>query len=280
MTLLQGEETGQCSDDIVISDLIIPGLTGEPSVKLRLYTPQTKTKGLGCYLNIHGGGFVMGGLELDHQRCLTIARECRSVCVNIEYRLAPEAPYPAQLNDCHAAFNWLCSDAHDLPIDRNKICIGGISAGGAIAVSLCLAIRDMGKAAALCGLVLCYPALDDTCHTTSMLEGEDLYIWNRQNCMDMWRCYLGTSQPESLEYAVPAKVSDLSELPPTYLSVCEHDALRDEGLQFGCRMLSQGVQVEMHCFAGTVHGFDFMTTRGISATAVAEIVAFINQQYA
>ncbi|MFT5705143.1 MAG: acetyl esterase [Shewanella sp.] len=258
-------------------DIQAPGLPGQPNVTVRIYQPKQQVmEPRACYLNIHGGGFIMGDLNMEHARCLAFAVRCNAVCVSIDYRLAPEHPYPAALNDCYATLQWLALEDNPLNIDKNRIVVGGISAGGALAVSLALMSRDLsGPLIAM--QMLFYPALDDRCQTDSMIDGEDLYIWNRQNCVDMWRHYLGGQTPETLDYAVPARAEDVTYLPTTYLSVCEHDPLRDEGLEYGCRLLKNGVQVELHCFAGTIHGFDFMQSNAISSQAVDEMINFFNR---
>jgi acetyl esterase/lipase len=248
---------------------MIPGPDGAPDVPIRIYMPKDR-KGPGPgFVNFHGGGFILGDLEMEHPRCLIMAAEGGAVSVGVDYRLAPENPFPAGVEDCYAALQWVVDNAADLRIDPAKIAIGGCSAGGNLTAAVALMTRDRGEPN-VAFQMLFYPVIDDRCETPSMKDGAGLYVWDYQNSLDMWNQYIGKDRKKVSPYAAPARARDLSGLPPAYVMTCEHDPLRDEAIIYAMRLLADGVQVELHNYPGTVHGFDFLTPSEISTRAVNE----------
>jgi acetyl esterase len=249
----------------------IPGPDGAPDVTIRIYMPRDR-KGPGPgFVNFHGGGFILGDLEMEHPRCLIMAAEGGAVSVGVDYRLAPENPFPDGVEDCYSALQWVVDNASDLKIDPAKVVIGGGSAGGNLTAAVALMARDRGGPD-VAFQMLFYPVIDDRCETPSMKNGEGLYIWDYQNSLDMWNQYIGQDRNNVSPYAAPARAQDLSGLPPAYVMTCEHDPLRDEGIIYAMRLMADGVQVELHNYPGTVHGFDFFTPSEISTRAVNEAV--------
>jgi len=247
----------------------IPGPDGAPDVRIRIYMPKDRTEAGPGFVNFHGGGFVLGDLESEHPRCLIMAAQGGAVSVGIDYRLAPENPFPAGVEDCYSALQWVVEHAQELKINPAKIAIGGCSAGGNLAAAVALMARDRaGPRVAL--QMLFYPVIDDRCETTSMMDGAGLYIWDYQNSLDMWNHYIGQDRSKVSPYAAPARAVDLSGLPPAYIIACEHDPLRDEALIYAMRLMQAGVPVELHNYPGTVHGFDFMAPSEISTRAIKE----------
>jgi acetyl esterase/lipase len=255
---------------------LIPGPGGAPDVRIRIYMPKDRTEPGPGFVNFHGGGFVLGDLESEHPRCLVMAAEAGAVSVGVDYRLAPENPFPAGLEDCYAALQWVVEHAAELKINPAQIAIGGCSAGGNLAAAVALLARDRGGPHVAMQMLF-YPVIDDRCTTASMQNGEGLYIWDSRNCRDMWNQYIGPDRSAVSPYAAPGRADDLSGLPPAYVMTCEHDPLRDEGLSYATRLLHAGVPVELHNYAGTVHGFDFMMQSGISSRAVREAVEAFRQ---
>ena len=248
-------------------DKNIPGPKGAPDIPIRIYVPDNRVDSGPGYVNFHGGGFIFGDLESDHPRSLLMASQGEAVAVGVDYRLAPENPFPAAVEDCFAALTWVFENAEELKIDRSKIAIGGGSAGGNLAAAVALMARDrQGPAVKL--QMLIYPALDDRCNTSSMCNGKDSYIITYQNMLDCWRHYLGTDRRDVSYYAAPARATDLSDLPAAYITTCEHDPLRDEAIIYAMRLMDAGVPVELHNYPGTVHGFDFLTPSDISVRAI------------
>ena len=258
-------------DRILESERYIPGPGGNHKIPIRIYTPKDRTLPGAAFLNFHGGGFVIGDLDSEHDRCIEMAATAGAVSIGVDYRLAPEYPFPAGVEDCYAALVWASENAEDLHIDPSKIVVGGGSAGGNLTASVALMARDR-KGPQLALQMLMYPVLDDRCETLSMTVGDDPYIWTRQNSLDMWDHYLGKSHVDVPAYAAPARAEDLSGLPPAYVITCEHDPLRDEAILYAIRLMAAGVPVELHNYPGTVHGFDFLMASEISTRAVSESV--------
>lgn len=251
----------------------IPGAPGDPEIPVRIYTPDRCTPDSPAYLSFHGGGFILGDLDTEHARCLKMSIDGDAVVVSVDYRLAPENPYPAGVEDCYAALQWVAGEATMLGIDRNKIVIGGSSAGGALAAAVALMARDKsGPPIAM--QMLFYPVIDDRGATESMRAGHDALVWNSRHVRDMWGHYIGPDRTEVSSYAAPGRAAALANLPPAYVITCEHDPLRDEGLDYAIRMLQAGVPVELHNYAGTVHGFDLLIPSAkVSTRAFEDCVA-------
>jgi acetyl esterase len=247
----------------------IPGLEGAPEVPIRIYMPKERTEAGPGFVNFHMGGFIVGDLEMEHPRCLIMAAEGGAVSIGVDYRLAPENPFPAGVEDCYAALLWVALHAEELKIDPTKIAIGGGSSGGNLTAAVALMARDRGEPD-VAFQMLFYPVIDDRCETLSMKNGAGLYIWDYQNSLDMWNQYIGKDRTDVSPYAAPAHAKDLSGLPPAFVMTCEHDPLRDEGIIYAMRLMADGVQVELHNYPGTVHGFDFLTPSEISTRAVNE----------
>jgi len=224
------------------------------TVPVRIYRHVDNGPSAGVLLFIHGGAFVFGGLESEHDRCLEYATTSHCVIVSVDYRLAPEFPYPAGLDDVALVLNWLRRNARALGIDSGRICVGGASAGGSLAAGLVLRNRDQGGPA-IAAQMLIYPVLDDRGTTNSMSAYEVYDPWDGQRSRKMWPLYLGHSG-EAPPYAAAARAQDLRGLPTTYLMSCEEDPLRDEELEFAQRLLHAGISVELHHYRGTYHAFD------------------------
>jgi acetyl esterase len=179
------------------------------------------------------------------------------VVVSVAYRLAPEHPYPAGLEDCYAALVWLAGHAAELGVDPARLAVAGGSAGGGLSAALALLARDRGGPA-LCFQYLAIPELDDRLTTPSMQAFVDTPLWNRPSAVRSWEYYLGPGLAAGSDdvppYAAPSRATDLAGLPPAYISVCEFDPLRDEGIAYAQALLAAGVSVELHLFPGTFHG--------------------------
>ena len=240
------------------SERKIPGPDGAPEIPLRIYTPKAAAGLRPAFVNFHGGAFILGDLETEHPRCLKISAEGGAVAIGVDYRLAPEHPFPAGPEDCYAALKWVAANAATLGIDPKRIVIGGGSAGGALTAAVAQMARDRGGPA-LALQMLFYPVIDDRCDTESMRAGRDALVWNSSHSHDMWNHYIGADRSKVSPYAAPERATDLSGLAPAYVMTCEHDPLRDEGLLYAMRLMQAGVPVELHNYPGTVHGFDLMT---------------------
>lgn len=239
---------------LCVRELDVPGVRGEPDVRVRVYRPSVLTRRVPAILHAHGGGFVMCDLNSSHLRCTELARELGVVVVSVDYRLAPEHPFPAALRDTYGALLWLVEA--DLGVDPGRVAVHGISAGAGLVAGLALFARDEGGPA-LCFQYLGIPMLDDRQRTESARRFTDTPQWDTfQNALG-WSAYLGDGVPGSVgvsPYAAPARALDLSGLPPTYLSAMEFDPLRDEAIAYAQALLTAGVPTELHVFPGTYHG--------------------------
>lgn len=255
-------------DTLDIRDTIIAAAT---PVKVRLYEPKNRADNTAALLYIHGGGFVMGSIDTEHGSAATLADQLGITVCSVDYRLAPEHPYPAALDDCMAALQWLHDMAGSLSIDKQRIGMFGVSAGGGLAAALALRCRDEGKKL-LCFQFLDMPELDDRLMTASMQQFVDTPLWSRPKAILSWRHYLGSlaGQQHVPAYAAAARAQVLSGLPPTYISVMEFDPLRDEGIAYALRLLQAGVAVELHHFPGTFHGSSVVPHAAISKRQHAE----------
>jgi acetyl esterase/lipase len=257
--------------DVAKRDVLAPGPAGAPQVPVRIYTPRAAAREpRGCVFEIHGGGFLMGSIEMMDAWCQVTAATLAAVVVSVEYRLAPEHPFPAGLEDCYAALCWTAQHATDLGVDAARIAIAGQSAGGGLAAGTALLARDRGFPA-LCFQLLEIPELDDRLDTPSMLAFTDTPLWNRPNAVWSWKHYLGPKHAgEVSSYAAPARAKDLTGLPPAYVSTMEFDPLRDEGILYALRLLQAGVPVELHNFPGTFHGSGMIANADVSQRGARE----------
>jgi acetyl esterase/lipase len=257
--------------DVTKRDALVPGPAGAPQVPLRIYTPKAHvSEPRGCVFEIHGGGFLMGSIEMMDAWCQVAAATLAVVVVSVEYRLAPEHPFPAGIEDCYAALCWTAQHAAEIGVDAARIAIAGQSAGGGLAAGTALLARDRGFPA-LRFQLLEIPELDDRLDTPSMLAFTDTPLWNRPNAVWSWKHYLGANHAgEVSSYAAPARAEDLTGLPPAYVSTMEFDPLRDEGILYALRLLQAGVPVELHNFPGTFHGSGMIASADVSQRGARE----------
>ena len=263
-------------DDVLSEDRQVPGPQGAPTVRVRIYRKKGGAAGpRPCVFEIHGGGFLLGDIEMMDPWCQRVAAELDAVVVSVEYRLAPEHPFPAGVEDCYAALAWTAGQVEALSIDPTRIAIAGQSAGGGLAAATTLLARDRGGPA-LCFQVLEIPELDDRLETPSMQAFTDTPLWNLPNARWSWHHYLGPDhEGEVSPYAAPSRAKDLAGLPPAYVSTMEFDPLRDEGIVYATRMLQAGVSVELHSFPGTFHGSSLMPGAEVSRRNLAEVLGVL-----
>ena len=198
---------------------------------------------------IHGGGYVIGHPGQDDELCRRFARRLGVTVASVDYRLAPEHPYPAPVEDCYSALTWLAA----LPsVDPARVAIGGASAGGGLAAALAFVARDRGEVAPAAQLLV-YPMLDDRTVDRDGLDNPGLRLWNQSNNKFGWSAYLGDADPD---VAVPARRTDLRGLPPAWMGVGTFDLFHDEDLAYAERLKAAGVPCDVEVVAGAFHGFD------------------------
>ena len=263
-----------------IENRAVPGPQGAPDVNLRIYSPENLQQTVPGLLHIHGGGFVIGDLDSEYGICLALCRELGIVVVSIDYRLAPETPYPGGLEDCYSALQWVSGNSAELCIDPRRLGIFGQSAGGGLSAATCLLARDRAGPP-LCFQFLGIPELDDRLETPSMQRFVDTPLWHRPNAELSWDFYLGSDYRRGAAdvpaHAAPARAEDLSGLPPAYISTMEFDPLRDEGVLYALQLMQAGVATELHSFPGTFHGSSLFATAQISQREAAEMFAVLRR---
>ena len=223
--------------------LILPSGVG-----VRLFRPDGADDRLPALLWIHGGGYVLGGAAQDDDTCRAFADRLGIVVAAVDYRLAPECPYPIPVQDCYDVLTWLAG----LPgVDAGRIAIGGASAGGGLTAALAFLARDRGEISPVLQ-VLSYPMLDDR-STDPALDHRGFRLWNTASNRIGWGSYLGGADPD---VAVPARRGDLAGLPPAWLGVGTLDLFHREGLTYARRLVEAGVGCEVHEVPGAFHGFD------------------------
>jgi len=250
----------------VSREVTVPGATGfDPTV--RVYSPPTEASARPCVYWIHGGGYMFGsGLTVD-ARINRWVEEFDCVAVSIEYRLAPEHPYPEPLDDCYAGLLWIAQHADELGVDPARIVVAGASAGGGLAAGLAILARDRGEVS-LAHQLLIYPMIDDRNATaSSRIEGAP--VWSRAANDLGWRAYLGAlvGTDDIPPYAAPARVDDVAGLPPAWIGVGTLDVFRDEDIAYASRLLAAGIPVELHVYPGGVHGFEMISPDAALAQA-------------
>jgi acetyl esterase len=247
------------------------------NVPIRIYQNDGEPTGLIVYF--HGGGFVIGSIGLMDNVARELAHLSGAVVISVEYRLAPENPFPAGLEDCYASLVWLARNAEQLGIDADNIVIHGASAGGGLCAALAILARDRGGPT-IAFQYLGIPELDDRLATASMQAFTDTPLWNLPSAEHSWDCYLGEGVRGTAEvspYAAPARATDLTGLPPAYISAMHFDPLRDEDIAYAQALLAAGVTVELHLFPGTFHGSTLATKAEVSKREMAESLAVLGR---
>ena len=274
-----GMEAPPQRPDVVREDREVSGPPNSPDVAIRIYRRKSgESAPRPAVFEIHGGGFLLGSKDMMDPWCDRVAAELDVVVVSTDYRLAPEHPFPAGVEDCYAALCWTAANADPLGIDPDRLAIAGQSAGGGLAAACTLMARDRGGPS-LCFQLLEIPELDDRLDTPSMQQFTDTPLWNRPNAVWSWRHYLGPDhQGEVSPYAAPSRATDLSGLPPAYISTMEFDPLRDEGILYALGMMQAGVPVELHNYPGTFHGSAIATTAEVTRRNSQEIMESLKRR--
>ena len=221
-------------------------------VKVRIYRGAPSKPPAPAVVYCHAGGFALGNLDTDHRQCLELARRGRCTVISVDYRLAPEHPYPAALDDAIAALHWVAANATELGVDAGRLALAGSSAGAALVASMAHRAAD-GSLPPVVFQLLHQPVLDDRA-TASKAEFRTSPAFDGEAAELMWGYYLGTDTGSA--DAVPARRNRVAGLPPALITCAEIDPFRDEAVDYALRLLRGGVSTELHVFARTCHGFD------------------------
>lgn len=248
------------------------GGTPSPAVRVMVYEAEQRTRPNGALVWIHGGGMVMGAAQQARPLCSRLAAELGIVVISVDYRLAPEHPFPAALDDCYAALEWIHRDAEALGIDTAKVAIGGDSAGGGLAACLAQMVHDRGGPP-VCFQVLEYPMLDDR---TALRIGHDAIVWTNASNRYAWESYLGgpLRQYEGRMYAAASRRVDLTGLPPAWIGVGDIDLFHDEATEYGDRLRAAGVACDTYVVPGMYHAADqFVPESATMKAFVAQMIS-------
>ncbi|MDO8432089.1 MAG: alpha/beta hydrolase [Candidatus Binatus sp.] len=244
-------------EGVTSQDRLVPGSQRDPDVRVRVYKPNDQTSKLPALYWIHGGGYVMGDIEQDDRLMMQLVKRIGCVCVSVDYRLAPEHPFPAPVEDCYAGLKWLFAHADELGVEPARIAIGGASGGGGLCAGLALMARDRGEVQVAFQLLI-YPMIDDRNVTPASHAITDPRMWNRESNQLGWKAYLGRDGggADVSPYAAAARATDLTNLPPAYIPVGTLDLFVDENIEYAQRLIQAGVPTELHVYPGAFHGFD------------------------
>ena len=232
-----------------VVDATVPGPAGD--IAVRVYSP-TDEPGLPVVVFFHGGGWVLSNLDGHDSLARRLALRSGSIVVSVDYRLAPEHPFPAPHDDCWAATSWLAAHAGEFGGDGSRLAVAGDSAGGNLAAGVALRARDEGLDLAF--QLLIYPAVDVDFTRPSMIDNATGYFLTTQDMQWFWDHFVALDDRAD-PYAVPMAADDVSGLAPALIQTAEFDPLRDEGEAWGARLRNAGVDVTITRYDGVVHGF-------------------------
>ncbi|MEC8554416.1 MAG: alpha/beta hydrolase [Planctomycetota bacterium] len=229
-------------------------LATDSGIPLRLYRPTAEAKSAVLYF--HGGGWVIGNLNTHDALCRQLAHDSESIVIAVDYRLAPENPYPAAIDDVVDSFRFCSANAGNLGIDDKRLAVAGDSAGGNLAAAICLRARDADWQETIAAQVLIYPVIARDMATPSYQDYAEGHLLTRDTMLWFWQQYLGTTDIEQANcpYA-DLRGHDLKNLPPAFIATAEYDVLRSEGQQYAARLRQAGVPTEARCYDGMLHAF-------------------------
>lgn len=262
-----------------VEERTVPGPPGAPDLVLTIIRPRGGVTGAPAFYAIHGGGMILGNRFFGIDGLVDDVLRFGAVGVSVEYRLAPEHPAPAAVEDCYAGLVWLAEHAAELGVDPARIVVTGASAGGGLSAGVALMARDRGGPHLLGQVLLC-PMIDDRNATASARQYDGIGAWDRNNNDTGWDALLGPLRgtEDASPYAVPARAKDVSNLPPAYLDVGAAEVFRDEATEYAVRIWATGGQAELHVWNGGYHAFaGFSPGAEVSRAAVAARLSWLRR---
>lgn len=235
----------------------VPGVDGRPSTRLLVFDREGSTGVRPVLFWMHGGGYVIGAPEQDFSFMRFLLERLDVVVVSVDYRLAPDHPFPEPLDDCHAALCWVAEHSDELGVDPARLVIGGQSAGGGLAAALVQRVMDTGPVRPVFQLLV-YPMLDAMTTSRRDHAGTGRFVWTPASNLYGWQSYLGSDPRRGVypSYAVPAARNNLSGLPPAWIGVGKLDLFYEEDCAYVKRLRDAGVACDLHIEDGAYHGFD------------------------
>lgn len=266
---------------VAVSTVMVPSGDGDRTVRCLMLRPDAMAANAPAILHMHGGGHVLGSPEMNAGTLMQWADALGCLILSVDYRLAPETRFPGAIEDCYAALGWLHGEAQRLGIDSARIAVSGESAGGALAAGLALLARDRGEFA-IAFQHLEQPRLDDRTATSAMPNpntGE--FVWTRESSHFCWIAQLGKEPggPDTSPYAAPARATDLTGLPRTFIAVGALDLFVDECLEYAHRLIRAGVPAELHVYPGCMHGFGMARNSAPARRAQADNLAALRAAF-
>jgi acetyl esterase/lipase len=264
--------------DVELIERSVRGPEGAPDVPVAMFRPTARRgRGQAGILWIHGGGMVCGTRFLGADLPAALAHSSGVVTVSPEYRLAPEHPHPAPVEDCYATLVWFADHAEEFGVDPARMIVAGGSAGGGLAAAVALVARDRGGPPLVGQLLLC-PMLDDRNETVSSRQFEGVGVWDRASNLAGWDMLLAGRRgaADISPYAAPARATDLAGLPPAFIDAGSAEVFRDEAVEYASRLWAAGVQAELHVWPGGFHGFGAMVPSSpLSISAGARVMDWL-----
>ncbi len=247
-------------------------------IEIIVYEPKDIEENCPCLVYYHGGAFVFGASFHHYVMAKEYAMKTPCKLVFVQYRLSPMYRFPIPVEDCYLGYRWTIDNAERLKIDKNKVGVGGDSAGGALAAAVCLMARDRGEIVP-CLQMLIYPVLDRRLETESQKTFIDTPMWNGKLSVKMWDAYIGKKLRGELCYASPAEADSFAGLPAAYIETAEFDCLRDEGKEYAEKLKEAGVDTLLNETKGTMHGFDAARNKEVPKLAVKARVNFMQSVF-
>lgn len=265
---------------VATEDTEVRGTAG--TVPVRIYRPTGARGPLPTLLWMHPGGYVIGSIELDDLMARQLAKDVQCAVISVEYRLAPEHPYPLPLEDCFTVLEWLGESAAEAGLDASRIAVGGASAGGGLAAGLALLARERGGPQP-CLQLLIYPAINDRNIEQASAKVPENLFWSRENMLIGWRAYLNGKQA-SADVPAPAaafRAKSLLGLPPAYIAIGALDMFVPDCLDYAARLIDARIATELHVYPGAFHAFDaFAPMARVSQSFVADRNAALRRAFA
>lgn len=263
--------------EVSVKKELIKSYDGE-KIEILIFDPCGIKEPAPCLVYYHGGGFFFGGAGYHYKLAKQYALGTACKVVFVQYRLAPKKPHPTPAEDCHAALKWMFENADKLNVDRNKIAVGGDSAGGALAAAVCQMARDRRTDMPIFQLLV-YPVTDRSMQTESCKKYTDTPMWNAKLSATMWKGYVQGEDTPDIIYASPMEAKHFGDLPSAYVETAEFDCLHDEGIAYAEALKLAGVAVELNETKGTMHGFDIAEKASTTKAAVAKRIDYMQKSF-
>ena len=262
--------------EVSVTKELLISYDGVADIEMLIFEPYGIEEPVPCLVYYHGGGFFFGGAGYHYKLAKQYALETPCKVIFVQYRLAPKNPHPIPVEDCYEALRWTFDNAEYLKMDKEKIAVGGDSAGGALAAAVCQMARDRGTDMPLFQLLV-YPVTDRRMNYDSCRKFTDTPMWNAKLSVKMWQGYVQDENAPDIAYASPMEAETFENLPSAYVETTEFDCLHDEGIAYAEVLRKAGVAVELNETRGTMHGFDIVEKAPTTRAAVKARIEYMKK---